>query len=189
MSGPRILPPKGLDARQLDELAKTLLSTDGKPLNIFSTLAGHHLLLKRVNAMGGVFLQYGTLPPRQRELVILRVAARVRCSYEFAQHTSLGRKESLSEDELRAVMGDLDPFFWSSNDMALLRCTDELIGRNNVGDSEWAAVAAMLTETQLLELVFLVGFYRMVAVYLRTIRVQLEPGSSLPDWAKEFNWD
>ena len=44
-----------------------------------------------------------TLPPRLRELAILRVAHRTDSEYEWGQHVKIGLREGLTEDEIAGV--------------------------------------------------------------------------------------
>ena len=69
---------------------------DGAPLNIFGALAHHPRLLRRFSAMGGELLQSGLLPPRDREIVVLRVGWRRGSVYEFGQHTLIGAAAGLA---------------------------------------------------------------------------------------------
>ena len=180
VAGPRIQPVMAPGHEERELLDKTLATPDGAPLNIFATLAHHPHLLKRFNALGGLFLAHGNLPPRDRELVILRVAWRTRSVYEFGQHTLIGRRCSLGDAEIAAVTRPPAEGEWAEEDRALLEFVDELIDTDAAGDDAWRAMAARWTQRQLLELVMLVGFYRMVAVFLNTVRVQ--PESDLPGW-------
>src|SRR2546423_12722776 len=102
MTAPRIPPVTDPSPEVVELLGKTAIS-DGPPLNIFATLAHHPRLLKRFNVLGGLFLGRGLLPARERELVILRTGWRTRCEYEFGQHTVLGRRAGLDDDEIRRV--------------------------------------------------------------------------------------
>src|SRR5690348_4898614 len=71
---PRIPPRQAPFPDDVQEtLGSTLSTPGGAPLNIFATLAHHPRLLKRFNVLGGLFLSRGLLPPRDREIVILRV--------------------------------------------------------------------------------------------------------------------
>jgi hypothetical protein len=54
---------------------------------------------------------------------------------------------------------------------------DELCAGNDVSDDTWARLAARWSEQQLLELLILGGFYRLVSGFLRSVGVQLEPGT------------
>ena len=76
---------------ELAEILKGALLLDGKPLNIFGVLGNHPKLLKRFNLLAGFLLNKGPLPPREREIVILRIGWNARAVYEFGQHTLMGR--------------------------------------------------------------------------------------------------
>jgi AhpD family alkylhydroperoxidase len=182
---PRLSEPETLDDRQRELLASMRAGPDGTPLNLFGVLAHHPLLLDRVAALGRVFLREGTLPPRERELVILRVAQSLRCRYEFAQHVRLGRDVGVTEADVeRIVQPGVDG--WPTRDAAVLRFADELLESDDVGEASWNATAALLDAEQLLELVFLVGYYRMLAGFLRSTSVALEDSVPLPAQAEDW---
>jgi 4-carboxymuconolactone decarboxylase len=158
------------------EAAETLAASpqlNGRPLNIFGTLAHHPLLFRRYNAFGGALLFSQVLPARERELVILRVASRTGCGYEFHHHTRLGGEAGLSPDEIeRSSQPGVGS--WAPADGLLVQMADELIDTNNVSDPTWAALAERWSEAQLIELVLLVGFYRMTAGFLNSVGVEAE---------------
>jgi alkylhydroperoxidase family enzyme len=185
---PRIVPIEAPDHEQTELLAKTFLRPDGSPLNLFSTLARHPRLMKRMNALGGVFMAHASIPTRDRELVILRVAARTRSRYEFAQHAEISARDGITEAQLQAVVGDPDEGGWDAGDRLLLRFVDELVEHDAVGAETWAALSARFDDAQLLELVCLVGYYRMIAGYLRSVLVQTEPGVVTPGPAAGPGW-
>ncbi|MBL7520167.1 carboxymuconolactone decarboxylase family protein, partial [Frankia sp. CNm7] len=54
-------------------------------------------------AFSGRLLEDGTLRPRDRELLILRVGARTRCRYLWAEHVRIGRETGLTDADLAAV--------------------------------------------------------------------------------------
>src|SRR5271170_5937414 len=98
----RILPPVHVDdgtAALLDQV----LQHDGEALNIFGALANHPAVLRRYSALGGSLLQKGSLPARSRELMILRVAYRSSCDYEFAHHSVIAAAAGLTEAEVKAL--------------------------------------------------------------------------------------
>ena len=176
MPKPRIAPVTSPSPEAAESLAK-LPSQDGRPLNIFATLAHHPLLLKRFMALGGVFLALNQLPAREREIVILRVAWRTGSVYEFGQHTRAGLASGLSEDDIARV-ARTGSEGWQPADAALLDAVDEIQASDRVGDDTWAELAGRYTEAELLELLALVGFYRMTAGILNSAGVEPEPGAA-----------
>jgi alkylhydroperoxidase family enzyme len=172
---PRIppLPAEGRDART-EALLAPLRRPDGSELNIFTTLARHPKLLKRWSAFGGVLLYGGTLPARERELLILRAGYLCRADYEWGQHVEIGRAAGLSDAEIARVADGPDAEGWSRGDADLLRAADELHADSRIGDATWAALAARWDEQQLIELCMVVGQYHLVAFTLNSLGVEPE---------------
>ncbi len=169
---PRIAPVTEPDDEQAALLSKTLLTKDGRPLNLFATLAHNPLLLKRFNALGGFFLRHGELPARERELVILRVAARTGSDYEHAQHVIVSEQVGLSRDEIDRAGGPLET--WGDDDRTLLRFVDEMIDSDGAEVMTWGSLGERYSDVQMLELSLLVGFYRMLAGFLVVVGVEIE---------------
>jgi 4-carboxymuconolactone decarboxylase len=174
MAKPRILPVESPSAEARETLAK-LPALDGRPLNIFTTLAHHPLLLRRYIALGGVFLAFNQLPAREREIVILRVAWRTGSVYEFGQHTRIGLASGLDDDDIARIASDGSQG-WAPGEAALLQAVDDLQAVDRVADQTWAELSGRYTEAELLELLALIGFYRMTAGILNSAGVEAEPG-------------
>lgn len=172
---PRIPPVQRPDDEQREALAKTLPAPDGEPLNVFLTLAHVPRLLRRINALGGYFMAHGGIPVREREIVILRTAAHARSHYEIGQHRWIGAEAGLTEKEIEAAVDPSSPHLWSDDDAALLAYTDELMLTGTVSDAAWTRIAKRSGEQRCVELLALVGFYRMLAGILNGIRVELDP--------------
>ncbi|HEX7354127.1 MAG TPA: carboxymuconolactone decarboxylase family protein [Mycobacteriales bacterium] len=146
---------------------------DGRLLNIFRTLKRNPELYKAFLALGSYNLQDGRIPVREREIVILRVGWRSQSEYEFGQHTRLGVAAGLADDEIARLAGG--PGEWSDDDAALVAMADELCDDDVVSDGTWDRLAARWDDQQLLELLVLAGFYRLVSGLLNSARVALEP--------------
>lgn len=177
---PRISPLEEPGPEVAETLSRTLADDDGIPLNIFRTLAYHPRLLKRFNALGGLFLVHGEIPARERELVVLRTAWRSGSEYEWGQHVVIGRRTGLTDEEITRLTRPDQENRWSAADTALLRFTDELLDTADVGPEAWQAQRERWSDAQLVELMMLVGFYRMVAGFLKTARIRQE--DDLPGW-------
>lgn len=161
---------------ELEEILSTALTHDGKPLNIFGTLAHHPKLLKRFNLLGGFLLNKGLVPARERELVILRVGANARAEYEFGQHTLIGLDCGLTQGEIEALVRDPATHEWSDGDRALIALADDLHADDCVSDTTWEQLAATWTDAELAELLVVAGFYRLVSGFLNSTGVQLDDG-------------
>src|ERR1700761_2268448 len=178
---PRIHPVSDPDEDQIARLAQTPLGDDGEPLNVFATLAHRPQLMARVNALGSCLMFNSSILWRERELVILRTAATIGCDYELTHHRSLAATSGLTDAEIEsAVRGDRD-YPWTAADQALLDATDQLLERADLDDSTWNSLDGILDEPQRIELIVLVGFYRMLGGALNSLRVEVDDRLMTPD--------
>ena len=175
LSQPRISPITDAtadgDAREMLEQ----LGREGRVLNIYRSLAVHPKLLKRWAVFGTHVLYKNTLPPRDRELLILRTGWRCRSEYEWGQHAIIAKASGVTDDEIARVKQGPD-HGWSAADAALLRAADELHDDSFITDATWAALAERFSSQQLIDLVFTVGQYHTVSMALNTLGVQLDEG-------------
>lgn len=150
--------------------------TEGRPkgLNILGTFAHHPELTRAYNTFNGHLLFGTTLDLRTRELLVLRVAARRRADYEWAQHVVLAGDVGISDDEVLRVADGPDAVGWSEHDAAVLRAVDELLDDARIADATWATLAEALDTQQLLDLIFTVGAYDALAMLMRSVGVPLD---------------
>ncbi|HXA42946.1 MAG TPA: carboxymuconolactone decarboxylase family protein [Candidatus Solibacter sp.] len=152
---------------------------DERKLNIFRTLARNRPLYRGFLKLGGHLLTGGVLPAREREIVILRIGWRAGSEYEFGQHTVIGKAAGLTDDEI-ARLADSGPGEWDSDDRALVNMADELCDDDAVGSETWTALSQRWNEAEVLELLVLAGYYRLVSGLLNSVGVALEAGT--PGW-------
>jgi len=177
---PPIDPGSALAGTEVAELLEKTKIGGGEALNIFRTMAHQPKLLKRFNVLGGAFLVHGLLPAREREIVILRVGWNCRSVYEFGQHTRMGRDAGLTDDEITSLAATRADGPWSADDQALIALADEICADDCAGEATFAALRRRWNDAELVELVALAGFYRMVSGFLNTFGV--EPEDGLPGW-------
>lgn len=176
VSQPRIEPlPEDLwDAEAKELLPRAQMH--GRTLNIFKTLAAHPRLLKRWMVFGNHVLFRSTLPPRERELVILRIGWLCEAEYEWGQHVLIGQQAGLNAEEIARIKLGADAEGWSEFDATLVRAVDELHADACISDATWQALSARYNTQQLLDLVFAIGQYNLVSMVLNTLGVQLDEG-------------
>ncbi|MFB4275375.1 carboxymuconolactone decarboxylase family protein [Nonomuraea sp. MTCD27] len=145
--------------------------TKAHPYNVFATLARHPDLYRAWLRFGGALLN-GTLPARDRELAILRTAYHSDSAYEWAQHARIAREAGLTGQEIESVRHP--DALWSVEDQLVLQVADDLHYAGDLTDATWAALCDRYDEVGRIELVMLVAHYGMLALVLRTLRVQIE---------------
>jgi alkylhydroperoxidase family enzyme len=129
-------------------------------------------------AFSGTLLDAGTLDPRDRELLILRVAARARSRYEWVQHVVIGQAAGLTQEQVAGVAEGPQSGIWTARQRDLLHAADQLLDDHVIDDATWARLAARFDERQLLELTFVVGSYACLAMVLNS--AGLEPPAGQP---------
>ena len=169
---PRVEP---IDPANFDPELKEVFG-DGPLLNIFRTLAHHPKLLKRWLVFGNHVLAKSSLPPREREILILRVGWQCQAAYEFGQHTVIGRASGLTDEEIARITEGPEAPGWSERDRLLIQAADELVADAFLSDATWQALSRHYDTEQLIDLVFCVGQYNMVSMALNTLGVQLDEG-------------
>ncbi|WP_051899032.1 carboxymuconolactone decarboxylase family protein [Sciscionella sediminilitoris] len=138
---------------------------DAPLLNILATFGHHPGLLAGFLPLGRA-LNAASLPERDRELVILRVARNNDCHYERAHHARIA--SSLGID----LTAEPD-----AADRDLLTAVDELgTGEHRISDASWERLRKRYSTPQLLELLTLAGTYTMVAYVLNSC------GTPVEDW-------
>ena len=139
--------------------------------HLFSTLARHRSLFRAWLRFAGALMPRGTLPRRDTELVILRVAHNCGCEYEWRHHQRLGEAAGLSVSEIDRVQQGPDASGWSAREALLLRCADSLHEHRALTDELWTALRSEFSEVELIELTMLVGHYEMLATTINALRI------------------
>ncbi len=143
----------------------------------------HHLNFSRVlvqhPAMYRIFVPFieklirgSNLPPRDREILCLRTLALGNDVYEAHHHVTIARKAGLTEDEIEAARtggAGLGEF-----DQCLMRAAEEIVRQQFVSDPTWACLAKRYSPQQLMETVFVVGCYTIMATITRSFGMAVE---------------
>lgn len=145
-----------------------------KGMNAMGVLAHHPELTNAYNQLIRHALYFTTLTPRQRELLVLRVAHVRGSAYEWAQHVYQGGVAGVSAQEIARVRDGADAPEWSPLERALLSAADELVADARIGEATYAVLSAELDTQQLMDVVFTVGAYEVFAMAMRTFDVELD---------------
>ena len=116
------------------------------------------------------------VPRREKELLILRTSWLCRADYDWAHHVPSAKRAGLSDEEIARIAKGPLAKGWTPFDALVLQAADELHGDQHITDPTWKALAERYNERQLMDLVFTVGQYTMVSMFLNSAGVQLEAG-------------
>jgi len=117
-----------------------------------------------------------SLSARERELLILRISWLRQSEYEYVQHLILGRRAGLTDDELARIPEGPDADGWNAEDAGLLRVADELHRDARISDPTWARLSEHFKPAQIMDMIFLVGCYEVLAMAIKSFDIPLEPG-------------
>jgi len=147
---------------------------NGEVLGVWSTCANAPSLCNAWLEFTDYLLRESSLPIRDRELLILRIGYLNQGAYEWAAHRGLALSVGISEDELKDITIGSSADSWSEWDSALLKAAEELHEAALVSEETWATLSRQYDKRQMMEVVFTVGQYNLVAMYLNSLGVQFE---------------
>jgi 4-carboxymuconolactone decarboxylase len=177
----RLPDPIGALKRKDRLLYDEMVAKRGRIDGMYRSLLNHPDLTRYVSEMGS-FLRFGagTLRPDVRELVILWLARRLGAVYEWVKHEGPAKAAGLSEaviDTLRAGQepSDLDDI--QEESLQVAKCALEL---RSIPEDLQDRLIERVGIKGVIELVVLVGFYRMIAGIISTFDVPLPEDAADP---------
>jgi 4-carboxymuconolactone decarboxylase len=183
-SPPRIAPLEPPYTPEIEAALRKWMppGSDAEPLRLFRTLNVHEQLASRMRPLGAGILGHGSIQPREREIVILRTCARAGAEYEWGVHVlAFAKPLGLSEQQTAAtVSGQSSDPAWAEPDAQLVALADELYDTATVSEPLWTRLATRFSDVQMIELLLIAGWYRLLAYVINAIGVEHEP------WAARF---
>jgi 4-carboxymuconolactone decarboxylase len=144
--------------------------------NIYTTLAHHVDLYNRWSPLGRYLMNGSQLPPRDREIVMLRMGWLCQAEYEWAQHARISKGEpGLTAEEIHRVSAGPTAADWSDLERTLLRMTDELLYDAMISDATLQALQAKYSIEQTIDALYTAAQYELVSMVLNSVGVQLDP--------------
>ena len=145
--------------------------------NIYKTLAHDPELYERWSGLGQYLLNGSTLPPRDREIVILRMGWLCQSPYEWSQHARIAKASvHMTDAETHKIAEGAAALGLSDFERVLIRMVDELRYEAKISDATWAALRAKYSVEQTIDAIFTAGQYQLVSMALNSLGVHLDPG-------------
>ena len=184
--GPRVAPRPNeeIDAEAFDLVNKVRAGAGAGPatdMPEYMRIMVKHRSLFGPNMIMGDTLYNGAIPPRERELAILRCGLLCRAPFEWGEHVRIGQRCGLTPEEINRVLEGSSAPEWNELDRAVIRGVEELIADQALSDETWDTLAKHWNEQQMIEFPFMVGQYVATAYVQNTLRVPLadyNPGLS-----------
>ena len=176
--------PLPSDSPAYSELKSNCIQGNGD--NLYLTLMNHPELHRHRLNLGLYRQNASSLPEVDRELIILRLSWLCRCTYIWGRHVKQAKKFGLICTDIGHVRKGGISTYWGKQYSLLLRAVDELYGNDWVSDVTWDELEQKYSQKQVMDLVFTVGGYRMLAMACNSFGIEPEEGyEPLPDCAEK----
>jgi alkylhydroperoxidase family enzyme len=157
-----------------EDLKNVLDDMDGKPLNVHRLMANHPQLLLAWWNYRNYSVNAGDLEQRDGEIVILRVAARMRCWYEWASHVVRGQSAGVSLSEIERVLEGPGASGWSERDAIMIKAVDELVEDHNISTATRKTLAEHFSPNQVMDIMVIQGMYVTLSGMINTWGLELD---------------
>ena len=165
-------------------LLAAMMPGGADPIALFRTFVRNPTMSAAMGQWGRYELSRDlSLSMREREIVILRTCARCDCEYEWGVHVAVfADRVGLDGDQIASLThgSPTDPCWTDPGESALVAATDQLHDTSHLDDAAWSTLAATRSPEQLLDLLFLSGWYHAISYAANGAQVDHET------WAPRF---
>lgn len=120
-------------------------------------------------------MRHSILSPREREILILRTLELCDETYDAPHHRLIAIQAGLTNADIDAAIAGRGKCL-SSNEQLLVKAAEELVTDQAISDETWRLLAQYYSRQQLMEIVFLVGNYTMMAMATKSFGITAEEG-------------
>lgn len=137
------------------------LESSGEDLTILRLLANSPTLLRPMVMMANALMQRATLPPLDREVLVLHLAARLENRYEWEEHVPLSAAAGVTDEQRAAVQAGepIEPPLFTGAQNVAVTFADEILDTGALSDATWRRAAGVWGDAAALDLLLSVGFW------------------------------
>ena len=175
MAKPRVAP------LSIEEAQEAAAKVDIPPMavaaNLYRVFLRHPALAKQINATFGLLMQNGVIDPTVRELIIMRIGWQDKGVYEWTHHWRIAQQFGLDESTLLSVKDWENHDHWTHAQRAALKATDDILEAGAISADTWKECAGCFpTDEERLELVAIIGNWKMSSEIIKSLTIPLEEG-------------
>jgi alkylhydroperoxidase family enzyme len=166
------LPPEAL------EISKTLRTAFGIPENgsvpeVLGTMLVHPGMFRAQMEVGMEFAQRGAIPPRDREIGVLRNGWLLGAPFEWGEHVDFGKRCGLTQEDIERTKTGSSAPGWTEHEAAICKGVEELKDNAMISDETWTTLAKTWDDKQMMEFPVLIGQYTLTAFLQNSLRLRL----------------
>lgn len=158
----------------LPEEDQDLLKRD---IALYRGLSNNPGALRAFSGLGQYIRHRTLLDARLRELAILQVGWVSRAPYEWSHHIKIGYEFGVTDDDIRALIAETAGQTTALDELTrlVLRAAREAAAGPGMAADTYAALAAILDEPRMVDLVVTIAFYCGVVRLLASFEIDVEP--------------
>jgi alkylhydroperoxidase family enzyme len=173
------LEEKGLDINSINledhvDSIKAFIKQEGAIFNLKAVMMKYRKLRLYWIIQASHTTYDSSLPIRDKEILILRIAWLCRAQYEWDHHVIGGRRAGLTDEEINRIKEGSDLEKLDVFDEVLIQSADELYRNASLSDLTWETLSKPYTTHQLIDLVFTVTSYNLLGMFLNSFGIQTE---------------
>ena len=139
---------------------------------VLATFAHHPRLGDLFSQFNVHLLSTSTLPVKQRQIAIMRTAWVTNTIYMWSSHLNTSRLCGLEPDMYGPIQRGADDPYFTEFECSVIRATEELVRDHAVSEGSWKALMSEWTNQQMLDFLFTVGAYVLIAGVMRSTGIQ-----------------
>jgi len=173
MARVRLLEKEDVDP-MVKEIYQKVEDSGNEVINLLKALAHSPKICRDWNRLGITLLLKGQLPPKLRELAILRVGVLAKANYEWTKHVPMAMAAGAIQEQIDSLPEWVNSKEFNEQERAVLRYTDEVSQDIRASDDTFSKIREFLTEREIIELTVTIGYYGMVCRTLESLQIELE---------------
>lgn len=139
----------------------------------------HNLEFATAAEQFGLYVtQLAKFTPRQKEIVILAVAACFNSKFEWHFHAPMGLRAGLTQNHIDALSARIDPGFEDPLEQVSWELSVALLDNREISDDLYRRAVQHLDRAGVHDLIGLMGLYTMIAQTISFYRVPVPSGAA-----------
>jgi alkylhydroperoxidase family enzyme len=176
LTTPRIKP---LEEREMSPAQQEFFKSGVSTSNNIKTCLYNLEMCRRYAPFLSYFVDTSKLSLRDKEVLVLRTAWLSKADFIWNAHVRRARTAGLTDADIAAIVEGSQSKKLGNRETTLIRAVDELHASQFITDATWKSLTGMYDTAQLLETVFIVGQYHLLAMYQKSVGIPIA-GDAIP---------
>jgi alkylhydroperoxidase family enzyme len=160
--------------QNVQDFFSKIKANSGRIMNVNLMMAHSPGSVRELIRLGNRLLNKAKLNHKYRELAIIRVSHLCGSSYEWAQHVPIALRSGITKEQLESIENWPESDLFTREEKIILAYTEEVVGDSAPAEKTFQEASAFLDHSSLVELTFSIGYWSMIAKFLRTFQVDIE---------------